>query len=113
MRGLRAGVLTVRFLCELGMLAALTYWGFTAADGAGAWVLGLGAPLIAAGIWGAFVSPKAKRPVSLPVRLSIEVDLFVVSAIALWFAGAPALAVALGVTGIATSVLNAVTETPA
>ncbi len=100
-------------MCELGLLAALAYWGFTAADGAGAWVLGLGTPLIAAGIWGVYVSPKARRPVSLPLRLSIEIDLFVVSAIALWSAGAPALAVALVVTGIGTSVLNALTETPA
>ena len=31
------------------MLAALAYWGFT--DGAGAWVLGVGAPLLAAVVW--------------------------------------------------------------
>jgi hypothetical protein len=31
------------------MLAALAYWGFTV--GAGAWVLGVGAPLLAAVVW--------------------------------------------------------------
>lgn len=41
-------MLTVRFLCELGILVALAAWGFTAVDGAVAWVLGLGAPTLAA-----------------------------------------------------------------
>ena len=110
MSRLRGIVLTVRFLCELGMLVALAYWGFTAVDGALAWVPGLGAPTLAAAIWATFVSPKARRPVSMPVRVSVEIDLFVVSALALWFAGAPAAAVVLGVLGIATSALNATTE---
>ena len=92
------------------MLAGLAYWGFTAAEGAMAWVLGIGAPVAAAAVWGLFVSPKAKRPVSLPVRLSIEIDLFVVTALALWFADARGFALALVSLGIATSVLNAVTE---
>ena len=109
MSGLRGAVLTLRFLCELGMLGALAYWGFIAVDGALAWVLGLGAPTLAAAIWATFVSPKARRPVSLPVRISVEIDLFVLSALALWFAGAPAAALVLGVLGIATSALNATT----
>jgi hypothetical protein len=33
--GLRGVILTLRFLCELAMLAALAYWGFTVGDGAG------------------------------------------------------------------------------
>jgi hypothetical protein len=71
-------------------------------------VLGIAAPLAAAGVWGRFVAPKARRPVSLPVRLSIEIDLFVVASLALWFADARGLA--LGSLGIATSILNALTE---
>ena len=103
-------MLTVRFLCELGMLVALAYWGFAVVDGALAWVLGLGAPTLAAAIWATFVSPKARRPVSLPVRVSVEIDLFVLSTLALWFSGAPAAAIVLGVLGIATSALNATSE---
>jgi hypothetical protein len=110
MSGLRGIVLTVRFLCELGMLVALVYWGFTAVDGALAWVLGLGAPTLAAAIWGTFVSPKARRPLSMPFRLPVEIDLFVLSAVALWFAGAPTAAIVLSVLGITTSALNAATE---
>lgn len=92
------------------MLAGLAYWGFTVGEGAIAWVLAIGAPAAAAVVWGTFVSPKAKRPVSLPVRLSIEIDLFIVTGLALWFADARAFALALGSLGIAASVLNAVTE---
>ena len=35
MSGLRGVTLTVRFLRELAMLAALAYWGFTVGDGVG------------------------------------------------------------------------------
>ncbi|MGH2589267.1 MAG: YrdB family protein [Actinomycetota bacterium] len=110
MSGLRVIVLTARFLCELGILASLAFWGFTAVDGAGAWVLGLGAPALAAGIWGTFVSPKARRPLSVPFRVSVEIDLYVLSALALWFAGSLLAAIVLGVLGITTSALNAATE---
>ena len=110
MSGLRGVVLTVRFLCELGMLIGLVYWGFTVGDGAAAWVLGIGAPAIVAVIWGTFIAPKATRPLSIPFRVSIEIDLFVLTAVALWFADAPAAAIALGVLGVTTSLLNAVTQ---
>lgn len=103
-------MLTVRFLCELGMLIGLAYWGFTVGEGAVAWVLGIGAPAIAAAIWATFIAPKAARPLSMPLRVSFEIDLFVLSAVALWFAGAPAAAIVLGVLGVTTSALNAVTE---
>ncbi len=33
MSGLRGVTLAVRFLCELAMLAALAYWGFSVGDG--------------------------------------------------------------------------------
>jgi hypothetical protein len=56
---LRGSTLAVRFLCELSMLAALAFWGFQVGDGVGAWMLGIGAPLLAAAVWGAFVAPKA------------------------------------------------------
>ena len=50
MSGLRGVTLTVRFLCELAMLAALAFWGFTAGEGLLAWVLGIGAPVLATGV---------------------------------------------------------------
>jgi uncharacterized protein DUF2568 len=107
--GLRGVVLAARFLCELAMLAALAFWGF----GAGAWVLGIGAPLAAAVLWGAFVAPKARWPVPRPVRVAIELVLFAAAAGALAVAGQPVAAVLLGGAALATSLLNAAQEPPA
>lgn len=110
MRGLRGVTLTARFLCELAMLAALAFWGFGAGDGIWALVAGLGAPLLAAVVWGAFVAPRARWPVPAPVRVAIELVLFVVAAAALAAAGQPLAAVVLGVAGVATSLLNEAQE---
>jgi hypothetical protein len=105
--GFRASVLGLRFLCELGLLAGLAYWGFRVGEGAWGFVLGIGAPVLAAVIWGLFVAPKAKRPVPLFVRVLIEIDLFILTAILLWFAEQPTLGIALGVLGVGTSLANA------
>jgi hypothetical protein len=105
--GLRGITLTVRFLCELAMLAALAYWGFRVGDGVGAWVLGICAPLLAAVVWGAWVAPKARWPVPIPTRVLLELILFGAAAGALAIAGQPLLAVVLGVAALATSLLNA------
>jgi Protein of unknown function (DUF2568) len=108
--GLRGVTLTVRFLCELAMLAALAYWGFGTGDGVGAWVLGIGAPLLAAVVWGAVVAPKARWPVPTPTRVVIELVLFGAAAGALAVAGQPVVAVVLGIAALATSLLNASQE---
>ena len=110
MSGLRGVTLTVRFLCELAMLAALAYWGFRVGDGIGAWVLGVGAPLLAAVVWGAWVAPKARWPVPILTRVAIELVLFGAGTAALAVAGQPMLAVVLGVAALATSLLNASQE---
>jgi hypothetical protein len=108
--GLRGVTLTVRFLCELAMLAALAYWGFTVGDRAGAWVLGVGAPLLAAAVWGAWVAPKARWPVPIPTRVVIELVLFGAAVAALTVAGQPLAGVVLGAAALATSLLNASQE---
>jgi hypothetical protein len=108
--GLRGVTLAVRFLCELAMLAALAYWGFTVGDGIGAWVLGVGAPLLAAVVWGAWVAPKARWPVPMPVRVVIELVLFGAAVGGLAVAGQPVLAVVLGIAALVTSLLNASQE---
>jgi hypothetical protein len=107
---LRSSILGIRFLCELGLLAGLAYAGAKLGEGAAVWVFAIGAPAIAAVIWATFVSPKAKVRLPIAVRVSIEIDLFTAAAVALWFADAPMAAVALAVFGVATSVLNALTE---
>jgi hypothetical protein len=82
----------LRFLLELAALAALAYWDFAEFDGVAQWVLGLGAPLLAAGVWGTFVAPKASRPTVDPVRLLLEVAVFGSGVAALLAAGSAALA---------------------
>lgn len=69
--------LALRFALELCALLALGYWGFTTGQTPLIKILfGLGTPLIAAIIWGTFVSPKAR--VKLPDfgRLIFELLVF-------------------------------------
>jgi uncharacterized protein DUF2568 len=110
MTGLRTSVLALRFLCELGLLAGAAYAGAQLGEGAVAWVFAVGAPVLVAIVWATFVSPKARRPVSTPIRLMIEIDLYVATGIALWFADAVVVGILLAVAGIGTSVGNALTE---
>jgi hypothetical protein len=52
--------LLLRFLLELCALGALGYWGFkTGSVTSTKVVLGVGAPLVAAVVWGTFLSPRA------------------------------------------------------
>ena len=82
----------LRFVLELSALAALGYWGFEEFDGVVQWLVGLGAPMIAAGVWGTFVAPKASHPTVDPVRLLLEVAVFGSGVAALLAAGSTALA---------------------
>ena len=85
----------LRFLLELCALAALAYWGFRVSSGATQWVLGVGAPLAMAAMWGRFMSPKATHRLDDPARLMAEVAIFGMAAVALVDADAPTLAIAL------------------
>src|SRR6058998_1645786 len=65
----------LRFVLELALLAAISYFGFTFGGLVG-WVLGLGLPVIVIAIWGAFVAPRAVRRLADPARLVLELVLF-------------------------------------
>ncbi len=110
MSAVRGVTLGVRFLCELGMLAALAVWGATVGEGVGAIALAVSLPLAAAGIWGAIVAPKARWPAPLGARVAIELTLFGAASLALWSAGHPAFAFVLALLALTTSVLNAMQE---
>jgi hypothetical protein len=90
----------LRFLLELAALAAVAYWGFAEHDGAVQWVLGLGAPLLVAVAWGAFVAPKASHPTTDPVRLLLEVAVFGSGVAALWAADRTTLALVFGAVAV-------------
>ena len=95
---LRSVNLAVRFLCELGLLAALAVWGFHTGTGVAAKVaLGVGAPLLAAVIWGLWVAPASRRRLTDPTRLVVEVVLFAAGVAALAAAGYPLVAVGFAI----------------
>lgn len=82
--------MALRFLLELCALAALGYWGFMRGSGTlGKAALGLGAPILAAVLWGMFVAPKAVRPLHDPAKLLVELVVFGGAAAALYAAGQP------------------------
>jgi hypothetical protein len=86
--------LALRFALELAGLWALGYWGWTAHAGALRWLLAIGAPLLAAALWGTFRVPghpgRAPVPVPGPVRLLLEAAFFGSAVWALFAAERPA-----------------------
>jgi hypothetical protein len=95
MQTIRALNLSLRFALEVLGLIAMSWWGFHAADGAMAAVLGIGVPLAAAIVWGAFRVPgdpgNPPVPVSVPVRLALEAVFWAAATAALFLAGEPLL----------------------
>ena len=76
MEVIKGANLALRFLLELCALGALGYWGFNTGTATIARiVLGVGAPLVAAVVWGTFVSPRA--PVELPGALVVVLQALV------------------------------------
>ncbi|MFL6070384.1 MAG: DUF2568 domain-containing protein [Actinomycetes bacterium] len=94
-----AVLLTLRFLLELALLAAFAVGGWSLTDTMWTQLL-LAAllPLIAAFVWGLLLSPKAKFVFPLPIRVAIELLLFVAASALLWSAGSAIAAAALLVT---------------
>jgi hypothetical protein len=98
--------LGLRFVLELCVLAALVYWGYQA--GNGTWTriaLAIGAPLLAAVVWGVFGAPKASRQLHDPALLLLEIIVFGAGALALAAAGQRTLAVALALVTLLNGIL--------
>lgn len=77
--GPMAILLVVRFLAELGLLAALGWGGWHLAGNVPvSVVLAVGLPLLAALVWGRWVAPRAGRRLADPARLVVEAALFAV-----------------------------------
>ena len=86
--------LALRFIMELCALGALGYWGFRTGGGLVAKIgLGIGAPLVAAVVWGAFVSPQAPVQLPGPLNLFLQALVFGSAAAALVSTGHRTLAV--------------------
>jgi len=70
------------------MLAAFAYWGFRTGNNlAERLVFGLGAPLVAATIWGLFMAPKSSRRLSPGWYSVVDLVLFGLSILAVYAAG--------------------------
>jgi hypothetical protein len=97
--------LLLRFLLELCALGALGYWGFKTGGGLAAKIgLGIGAPLVAAIVWGVFVSPRATVHLPEIAVLILQVLVFGSAAAGLAATGHRTLALVFG----AIVVINAV-----
>jgi hypothetical protein len=85
---LKTANLGLSFLLELCMLAGLGYWGFKTGQGWGVKVLlGIGAPLLAAAVWGVFAAPAARTRLKGFSLALLEIFLLGSGAAALYFAG--------------------------
>jgi hypothetical protein len=72
-----AVLLTIRFLAELGMLAALAWAGWHLLDSVlGSLLLAVLLPAAAAVVWGLWVAPRAHRRLADPWRAAVEGMLF-------------------------------------
>jgi hypothetical protein len=98
--------LTLAFLAELAALAALAYWGATVPrSGALRVVVGVGAPLVAALLWGTFAAPRAL--VHVPVlAILVKIVVFGCAVFALVATGHPWLGATLAVVAMLSALLS-------
>ena len=105
--------LLLRFLLELCMLGAVGYWGAVTGDGAAMQVLlGVGAPLVMAVVWGVFISPKAAVKLPPAAWVALQAVLFGAAAVALSTFASPALAVGFVAVVAANGALLVAMESP-
>ncbi len=98
--------LALRFLLELCALGALGYWGFKTGSGTVAKItLGIGAPLVAAVVWGTFLSPRAAVVLPGVLVLVLQALVFASAAVGLAATGHRTLALVFGVIVVVNAVL--------
>ncbi|MGE8203931.1 YrdB family protein [Heyndrickxia sp. NPDC080065] len=87
-------VMIIMFLIELASLVAFSYWGFHLDKGLFAKIVfGVGTPLLVAIFWGIFIAPKASIPVSVPLRILLQIIIFGLAAVSLHSSGRSVLAI--------------------
>jgi len=96
--GLKNANLLLAFLLELGVLAALGYWGFVVGPNIWAKVaLGLGTPIVAIIVWALFGAPTAKRHLYGLWRVLLQIVFFGSAVVALFAASQAAWGIAFAV----------------
>ena len=84
---LKAANLAVKFVLEVAAVAAFAHWGATVAGGAVSVVIAIGAPLLAAVMWGILAAPRSTRRLSPATRVPFELGVLGLAALALLAAG--------------------------
>ncbi|HLZ64023.1 MAG TPA: YrdB family protein [Ktedonosporobacter sp.] len=98
--------LLLAFLLELGVLAALGYWGFlTGPTLPSKIVLGIGAPIVAIVIWALFGAPTAIWHLYGLWRVLLQIVFFGSAVVALFAAGQPGWGIAFALIYILNYVL--------
>jgi hypothetical protein len=97
-------IYAVRLSSELALLVSVTSGGAALAAGTAGLVLAVSALVVAASIWGAWIAPRARRRLDDPLRLLVELALFVWGGAGLVLSGRPTLGVLLVVTGAVAAV---------
>lgn len=98
--------ISIRFLWEILALIIYGYWGFHAANHTAInIILGIGAPLSAAVIWGTFGAPKAPYQLTGFSLILLEIIIFGGAAAALFFLEKNTLAFVYGVIALINLVL--------
>ncbi len=96
MQGRRYLILGVAFVVELAALVAVAVVGLTLdASLAVRLLVGVGGPLVMAGLWGLYAAPKARRPLTGLRGAVFKACFFVVAAVALGVTGREGWGVAL------------------
>jgi hypothetical protein len=103
---IKSANLLLAFLLELCMLAAYGYWGFHSGRAIIAKIaLGIGAPLLAAVVWGIFMAPASSRRLGEPCYFVAALVIFGLAIAALYSTGQRSLAGIFGLIFIGHKIL--------
>jgi hypothetical protein len=102
--------MAVVFFMELGMLAAMSYWGFYSHTKAAAWLWGIGLPLAVAVLWGIWAAPKSDRRLKMPYRAGFATILFGLASFLLYQAGQTKYAVAYFIVSVTSMLIGYLSE---
>ncbi|GHO86096.1 YrdB family protein [Dictyobacter formicarum] len=99
--------MALTFFLELGALAALGYWGFHNGQGViGKVALGIGAPALAAVIWGMWGAPKSQWQLHGLGYLLLQIVFFGSAALALYVANQRSLGIAFALIFVLNCILT-------
>ncbi len=105
--------LAIRFLVELGGVAAVGYWGFqVSGDPMVRTAAGIGTAALLIVIWGAVLAPRARSPLSPQQRTNVGTVVLLSTAVALAVAGQPILGLAFGLVTVVNAALLVVLPEP-